>query len=154
MNLSLEVTELDGTAVDFALLMPPLIAWLQKAIKLYRNVTILPIMANLGVKQCALVDSHDYFRRGTNTLAIWSATDHSKALLLSDSLLGYLERYVQRVESDFYSTLKGRIEGFPRDPTSFNGSRTVTHGVCIEAVAKYIHFCSRFGPDPLYYFAY
>jgi hypothetical protein len=85
---------------------------------------------------------------------MWSAGDHQQGLLLADSLLGYLERYVQRVESDFYSTLKGRIEGFPRDPASFKGSTTVTEGVCIEAVAKYIHFCSRFGPEPLYYFAY
>jgi len=47
---------------------------------------------------------------------MWAAGDHSKALLLSDSLLDYLERYVERVESDFYSTLKGRIEGFPQSP--------------------------------------
>jgi len=100
------------------------------------------------------MDAEGAFGRGTNALLMWAGGDKSKALLLSDSLLGYLERYVERVESNFYSTLKGRIEGFPRVPASFNGSTTVTKGVCIEAVAKYIHFCSRFGPEPLYYFAY
>jgi hypothetical protein len=62
------------------------------------------------------------------------------------------------LQSRYYFDKKGRIESFPSDPRMENGSVTVTQGVRIEAVAKYIHFFSVFDVSHYhrqkYYFTY
>ena len=103
MNLSLETTEFYGNSLDLTFVMPPVTAWLQMIIRSHFNQTLLPILATLGYKQCAFVDAQNIFGRGTNAVINWAAGDHSQALLLSESLLGYLERYLSRLETNFFS---------------------------------------------------
>ena len=138
--------------------MPPVISWLQLMGNSHLKITILPVFATLGYKHCVFVDSENRFGRGPNTLVSVGGPDMRKCLILGTSLLDYLEQYLQRVETEYYSTLRGKIEGFPRDPTVWGGSATTTNGVRIEAVAKFIHFFSRFqqsaGQQASYYFTY
>ncbi len=51
-----------------------------------------------------------------------------------------------------------RIEPFPENPLHENGSVTITNGIKIEAVARYIDFFSVFDQQyyarPKYYFTY
>lgn len=51
------------------------------------------------------------------------------------------------------------IESYSAKPETVRGSVTITNGVKIEAVAKYVHQFSNFGHDPYeqpltYFFAY
>ena len=107
------------------------------------------------------VDCEQRLGRGPNALVSWGGPDRSKCMIISDSLLHFLEDHVEKLSSRYYSYLpRNRLEAFPANPLSQYGSVTVSNenGVRIEAVAHYIHFFSVFDANyysrQKYYFTY
>lgn len=156
-NLQLEYTEFYEHQLSMCLLMPPMATWLQLMLMHRYKMVILPIIHTMGYRHCVYLDVENKFGRGNNTLISLGGQDKKYCQIIGTSLLGYLEGYCERVKNDFYVCFRDRIEGFPKDPRVWGGSVTVTNGVKVEAVAKYIHFFSMFGSEtrePQYYFTY
>ena len=81
--------------------------------------------------------------------------------MIAPSIAMFLEQHYDRLKADWYFARRGELESFPNDPirAGAHGSTTITNGVKIEAVAKYIHCFSTFDrdlvmEDPKYFFTY
>ena len=72
--------------------------------------------------------------------------DRSKAHFIAPNILSFLRDHYNKLSTNWYFDRREEIESFPNDPLSQGayGSVTVTNGVKIEAVAKYIHIFSAF----------
>jgi hypothetical protein len=116
-NLILETTEFYEHTLSLALLMPPMAAWLQTMLNNRYKISILPFMHTLGYRHCVYVDVENKFDLGANTLISLGGADKKRCLILHRSILGFLEQWVERIQSNYYFSERGRIEGFPTDPT-------------------------------------
>jgi hypothetical protein len=67
-----------------------------------------------------------------------------KGHVIARNILSYLENHYYKLQSDYFFEGRGSIEGFCGKPLLARGSVTVTNGVKIEAVAKYVHHFSQF----------
>ena len=81
------------------------------------------------------------------------------AHVIAPSLLAFLEGHLNKLRQNNFFDGRGRVEGFAGEPSHVRGSMTITEGIKIEAVAKFIQHFSLFnkdyyGDDAQFYFTY
>jgi hypothetical protein len=108
-------------------------------------------------KYIVYLDTGNIVGCGHGALIEQGGEDFSIVRVLAPSILSFVESHYQRLKSDFYMSKRQLIEGYSNKPLLVKGSVTVTNGIKIEAVAKYLHHLSFFDEeqfDKKYFFAY
>jgi uncharacterized protein affecting Mg2+/Co2+ transport len=80
--------------------------------------------------------------------------DRRKFIMLAKSMEEFLERHVEKLQKDWYMTLRGNIETYamnPTDPGAYGSITKSNNGIMISAHAYYNHLISEFDScsDPL-----
>lgn len=91
-NLTLETVEFHEHTLNLAILMPPMAAWLQTMLFHRYHIELLPILHTLGYRHCIYVDVQDKFGMGPNAMISLAGSDKRKCLIVSRSILDYLEQ--------------------------------------------------------------
>ena len=119
----------------------------------------LPFLHTKNYKHYVHIDALNEFGRGHGALISQGGDNGHKGHIIAENILTFLEHHYQRLTSDYFFNGRGTIEGFCGKPELARGSVTVTNGVRIEAVAKYVHHFSQFDDDSImnrsqYFFTY
>ena len=157
-NFPLYVTEFDEHCLEYVVLSAAGVIWIQTILLQYYKKRLLPFLHTTGYRHSVFVDAENMFGRGPNALVSWGGPDRTLCHVISDSIVDFLSDHLAKLQNQFYFNQKGQIESFPADPLQFGGSVTVTNGVRIEAVGRYIHYFSLFDTTyyhkPKFFFAY
>ena len=108
------------------------------------QINFLPIMHTTAYRHTSFVDVENTFGQGVGAILSQGGSDRSMFQVVAPDIVTFLEQHLSRVQSNYYFTQRGMIEGYCNRPTEAFGSSTVTEGVRIDAVAHYVHFFSNF----------
>ena len=146
-NLSIYTTKFYEHNQELLLLSPASMTILQTLVMQRSNIKIYPFMHTAKYRHGVHIDMDDIFGQGFGALLSMGGQDKSQIHVISPDILTFLERHSRRLQENYYFVKEGIIESYPSNPVSLYGSRTVTNGIQIDAVARYIHFFSLFDRD-------
>tara|TARA_B110000285_G_C14949044_1_gene525799 strand:- start:120 stop:515 length:396 start_codon:yes stop_codon:yes gene_type:complete len=119
----------------------------------HKKLDILPFMHIKGSPRIIHQDYGNlcgYGPRAINLIPV----DRRKFIMLAKSMEEFLERHVEKLQKDWYMTLRGNIETYamnPTDPGAYGSITKSNNGIMISAHAYYNHLISEFDScsDPL-----
>lgn len=97
------------------------------------------------------VDSENRFGRGPNALISLAGSDKRRCLVIADSILGFLEKYVERMATGYQYPMRGRLDILPQNLKTYDWCLMRAGPVEIVLIAKFLHFFSTIEP-PQYLF--